>query len=103
MSKVYFHYVLLIWLLLSVACGSNSIFSDDYNPCKDRIKKAERELGVPDSVNEYESGDNHSYKMQWNNYGLSYTYRWGQDYTGCEKSTFKFDAFKIVLKCTKCR
>lgn len=85
--------IIVLTMLLFLNCEG---LKKDYNPCKDRMNNAIKEMGQPDDITTYNSKGYNSESWWWYERGVNYTWKWGKYIMGCEKSTYTFDPiFKV--------
>lgn len=73
--------MMVIIAILLINCSQN---------CDSEMRKTRNKYGSPEEVNDYNSDGYHSVTWWYWSKGVSYTFTWGADVGGCEKSTYSF-------------
>ncbi len=85
-------FIIILICILFLSCSKeDNPFSTKYNPCRERMDQARRELGEPEDIYKLDSSGYKSESWWWWTKGLSYTWSWGSNVKGCQKTTYKFD------------
>jgi hypothetical protein len=91
MQKILYTSILL-GLLILTGCSQN---------CDKEMKKIKDKYGEAEEITTYDSGDYHSVSWWYWSLGIEYTFVWGKNVDGCEKSKYTFDPISYESKIKK--
>ena len=82
-------FLTFILFYLIIGCSSN---------CDKEMDKVRSKYGAPEEKNTYSSSGYHSETWWYWSKGISYTFSWGENVDGCDKSTYTFDPIPLNKK-----
>lgn len=89
MRKKYFVLFLTLILFLLISCSDN---------CDKEMDKVRNKYSNPEEKTTYSSSGYHSETWWYWTKGVSYTFSWGENVGGCDKSTYTFEPIPLNKK-----